>query len=40
MDENPIHLTEDGWIIVQFDPVEFENISFKNLQLFDQRKYQ
>ena len=39
VDDNPIHFTEDGWVIVQLDPIEYENISLKNLQLFDQRKY-
>ncbi|MDX9952662.1 MAG: 16S rRNA (guanine(966)-N(2))-methyltransferase RsmD [Anaerolineae bacterium] len=32
-------LAEDGWIIVQIHPVEFEALSLEHLTLFDQRQY-
>jgi 16S rRNA (guanine(966)-N(2))-methyltransferase RsmD len=32
-------ITEDGMVIVQIDPKEFEELSLKRLILFDKRKY-
>ncbi len=39
LDENNTHLSQDGWIIVQIDPVEYKDIALNKFQLFDQRKY-
>lgn len=32
-------LAEDGWIIVQIHPVEFEELDLEHLVLFDRRQY-
>ncbi len=32
-------LAEDGWVIVQINPVEFEDCELVNLEEFDRRKY-
>ena len=39
LDENKSWLTEDGWVIVQIHPIEYEALTLKNLKEFDQRKY-
>jgi len=39
LDANPDHLSDDGWIIVQLDPVEFDQINLQSFYEFDQRKY-
>lgn len=39
LDESPSWVVEDGWIIVQIDPKEYEPIPLKNFLEFDQRKY-
>ena len=39
IDENKDLLHNDGWIIVQIDPVEYESIKMVNFIEFDQRKY-
>ena len=39
IDRNPDWLTEDGWAIVQINPVEYQELTLNNLVLFDQRKY-
>ena len=39
LDEYPTHLAKDGWIIVQIDPVEYEDIDLNKFQTFDKRKY-
>ncbi|MCD6284322.1 MAG: 16S rRNA (guanine(966)-N(2))-methyltransferase RsmD [Anaerolineae bacterium] len=39
IDANPGWLYEDGWVIVQINPSEYENIVLENLTLFDQRTY-
>lgn len=39
LDRTPTCLSVDAWVIVQIDPVEWEEIALKNLQLFDRRKY-
>ena len=32
-------LTDDGWVIAQINPVEYQPLELVNLQLFDQRTY-
>ena len=32
-------LADDGWIIVQIDPIEYEPLSLENICEFEQRKY-
>ena len=39
IDDNKDLLNDDGWIIVQIDPVEYESIQLLNFREFDQRKY-
>jgi 16S rRNA (guanine966-N2)-methyltransferase len=39
LDGNIEWLSDDGWVIVQINPIEFENIKLHNLEIFDQRKY-
>lgn len=39
IDENTTWLADDGMVIAQIDPSEQENISFQNLQPFDERRY-
>lgn len=40
LDERPsTYLTEDGLIIVQIDPKEYETVDLQNLTLNDQRRY-
>ncbi|OQA16471.1 MAG: hypothetical protein BWY63_02705 [Chloroflexi bacterium ADurb.Bin360] len=39
LDRQTEWLAEDGWIIVQIHPVEFEELPLENLTLFDQRQY-
>ena len=39
VDAAPDWLVEDGWVIVQIDPVEYKEISLDNLEEFDQRRY-
>ncbi|HEY60941.1 MAG TPA: 16S rRNA (guanine(966)-N(2))-methyltransferase RsmD [Anaerolineae bacterium] len=39
LDINDSHLSEDGWIIAQIDPVEEKLIRLINFKLFDKRKY-
>jgi 16S rRNA (guanine(966)-N(2))-methyltransferase RsmD len=39
LDKQPAWLSQDAWVIVQIHPVEYELLSLKNLQEFDQRKY-
>ena len=36
---NPDWLVEDGWVIVQIDPREYEERQFENILEFDKRKY-
>lgn len=35
----PGWLVEDGWVIVQIDPTEYEKLELTDLDEFDQRKY-
>jgi 16S rRNA (guanine966-N2)-methyltransferase len=39
LDQVPTLLVADGWIIVQIDPVEDEEITLQNFHEFDRRKY-
>ena len=39
VDEHPEWLAEDGWVIVQIHPNEYENVPLKHLREFDQRRY-
>ena len=39
LDECHFHLSSDGWVIVQIDPIEEETIQLTHFELFDQRKY-
>ena len=39
LDEFHLHISSDGWVIVQIDPNEEETLQLIHLKLFDQRKY-
>jgi len=39
VDDHPNWLSDEAWVIVQIDPVEYEAMSLKNLNEFDQRRY-
>ncbi len=39
LDQRPGWLYEDGWVIVQIHPREYEDLTLQNLVLFDQRTY-
>jgi len=39
VDANPAWLVEDGWVVVQIHPVEFEEVELANLTEIDRRKY-
>ena len=39
LDENLGWLSDDGWVIVQIDPKEYEVVFLENLEEFEQRKY-
>jgi len=39
VDDHPSWLSDEAWVIVQIDPVEYEAMSLKNLNEFDQRRY-
>ncbi|MGI6250440.1 MAG: 16S rRNA (guanine(966)-N(2))-methyltransferase RsmD [Anaerolineaceae bacterium] len=39
VDVQPGMLSEDGQVIVQINPVEWEEITLQNLSIFDRRKY-
>lgn len=39
LEAKPEWLVEDGWIIVQIDPKEYESDHLKNFAEFDKRKY-
>lgn len=40
IDQSPVsYLTQDGMVVVQIDPAEFEELDLANLVLFDQRRY-
>ena len=39
IDDRPAWLEDDGWVIVQINPTEYEPVALTNLVLFDQRSY-
>jgi 16S rRNA (guanine(966)-N(2))-methyltransferase RsmD len=39
LDQNPSWLQPDSWVIVQIDPVEYEEQALESLVEFEQRKY-
>lgn len=39
LDKQPDWLVDDGWVIVQIDPKEFEELELNNFSKFDQRRY-
>ncbi|HJR80844.1 MAG TPA: RsmD family RNA methyltransferase, partial [Anaerolineales bacterium] len=39
VDENMDWLSDDGWVIVQLAPKEYQTLSLENLEEFEQRKY-
>jgi 16S rRNA (guanine966-N2)-methyltransferase len=39
LDLNPFWLSEDAWVIVQIDPIEYEPLSLKHITEFEKRKY-
>ncbi|HDQ74079.1 MAG TPA: 16S rRNA (guanine(966)-N(2))-methyltransferase RsmD [Chloroflexi bacterium] len=39
LDANPGWLADEGWVMVQIDPREYEDLALTNLALFDQRTY-
>lgn len=39
LDGQPEWLVDDGWVIVQIDPREFEEVGLKNFSIFDKRRY-
>jgi len=39
IDGNACIASSDGWVIVQIDPIEDENIELNNFKEFDRRKY-
>lgn len=39
LDKHPAWLAENGWIIVQIDPVEYEEIHLNHFIEFEQRRY-
>ncbi len=39
IDSRPEWLQEDGWVIVQINPTEYEPVALTNLVLFDKRSY-
>lgn len=39
LDARPSWLSQDGWIIVQIHPIEFEQVELNNFSEFDRRKY-
>jgi len=39
LDAQPGWLVDDGWVIVQIDPKEFEDVRLENLSVFDKRRY-
>lgn len=39
LDENPDWLSDDGWVIVQIAPKEYQPMDLKDLEEFEQRKY-
>lgn len=39
LDQNPAHIEPDGIVVVQIDPVEYEDVPLSELELYDKRTY-
>ena len=39
LDDNTDWLTDDGWVIAQIDPKEYQPLVMQNLEEFEQRRY-
>ena len=39
LENNPDWLVDDGWVVVQIDPREYEQVEMTHFTEFDQRKY-
>jgi 16S rRNA (guanine966-N2)-methyltransferase len=39
LDDNTDWLTDDGWVIAQIDPKEYQPLIMQNLEEFEQRRY-
>lgn len=39
VDANPAWLAQDGWVVVQINPIEMEPCELQTLEEFDRRKY-
>ncbi len=39
VDAHPNLLSDDGWVIVQIDPLEYESLQLQHFKEFDQRRY-
>jgi 16S rRNA (guanine966-N2)-methyltransferase len=39
LDANPGWLAQDGWIIIQIDPIEYVELTLVHFKEFDQRRY-
>ena len=39
LDENPTWLADDGWLLVQIDPVEYQELALTYFHEIEQRKY-
>lgn len=39
LDDMPSWTVDDGWVIVQIDPKEYEEVALSNFSEFDRRKY-
>lgn len=39
VDQNPVWLNSDGWVIAQIHPLEFQELNLGRLVLFDRRRY-
>ena len=39
LDDNMGWLTDDGWVIAQIDPKEYQSFAFENIEEFEQRRY-
>jgi 16S rRNA (guanine(966)-N(2))-methyltransferase RsmD len=39
LDDNIAWLAQDGWVIAQIDPKEYESLDLENLAQFEQRRY-
>ncbi|MDR3574756.1 MAG: 16S rRNA (guanine(966)-N(2))-methyltransferase RsmD [Anaerolineaceae bacterium] len=39
LDDNPTWISEDAWVIVQIDPVEYQEQEYQHFREFDRRRY-